>query len=356
MLIVKGLLADGKSSKLIQASLESSVDGSIILRTKDEFHSIPIPSIDLSTRIGNSARYLSIQDHGRFETNDNDTVDLLAAELGLGQQSNFLHRLESNISLIAIAAVFTVVFMWMLAFFGVPKTADLIVDSLPKKTSHYIENKLIDHLETEVFQPSELSNIRRQEVLTIYQKVVEKLNVEPSFTKIKIRKASEEIGANALAFPSGTIVITDQLIQTVESDKQLSGIIAHEIGHVLEQHSLRQMVRGSIFALSIAFIVGDISGASATVLSAPALLLELQYSREFETDADGYALKYFECDAEGLRQMANFFVSTESIEYAPGQEKTPNNSTINLSQFLTTHPLSTHRKSFFENHIDRNCS
>ncbi len=386
MLTIDGVISDGNSSKLSPAELQVGVDNTLLLRTQNSTFNLPIDSIEPSSRIGNSARYISIEGHGRFETRDNEGVDSLLGMLGKNTEQGFPHKLESNLWLIVMASIVTIAFIWAFSVYGVPKAADTIVDALPKKTSDFIERKLLEHLESEMFQPSELPEQRQQEILSIYNGVLKKLELDDVQTQLKIRKGNDDIGANALAFPSGTIVITDQLTKVVTSDKQLSGIIAHEIGHIAEQHSLRQMVRGSIFSLAIAFILGDVSGASTAILSAPALLMELQYSREFESDADGYALRYFECDIEGLDQMAAFFGSfdtrnTENLESLPvkteaheqkpeqskstpgtqsnsgtGSEKTPKNKNhSNLSRFLSTHPLSENRKQFFENHINRHC-
>jgi Zn-dependent protease with chaperone function len=49
------------------------------------------------------------------------------------------------------------------------------------------------------------------------------------------------VGANAFALPGGTVIATDQFIQLSENDDEIIAVLAHEIGHVRHQHSLRQI-------------------------------------------------------------------------------------------------------------------
>ena len=202
--------------------------------------------------------------------------------------------------------------------------------------------------------------------------------------------------------------MTDQLVELSDNDKQLMGIMAHEIGHLDGQHSLRQLVRGSIITFLVAFISGDISGASSTLITAPVVLLELSYSRQFEVEADSYALAYFECDIEGLKAMAQFFNTLdeslfddnvndaykEEIHNPSNELNDANNSTEatqedsnaiiedklikdeiveitedkaskekveenkkdkSLLDFLSSHPASSDRADFFLNHIRTKC-
>ena len=173
------------------------------------------------------------------------------------------------------------------------------------------------------------------------------------------------------------------------------------MGHLEADHSLRQIVRGSLLTFIVAFIAGDASGASAAILSAPTFLAELQYSRKFEIEADDYAIRYFSCDTQGLRDMAKFFMSlghthetliqknqteqgqteqsqvkkeqveedqTKEGQTQEEQEMLNDDGGIDgdvdgeqtgvdslLSNFLSTHPASDLRAQRFEQHISTNC-
>ena len=48
--------------------------------------------------------------------------------------------------------------------------------------------------------------------------------------------------ANAFAAPGGTIFVTRGLLDSVSSDDELAGVLAHECGHVSKKHAVRQIV------------------------------------------------------------------------------------------------------------------
>lgn len=107
-------------------------------------------------------------------------------------------------------------------------------------------------------------------------------------------RSSRKLGANALAFPGGIIVITDDLVHLADDDQQLTAVLAHEIGHVVHQHNLRTVFQNSITALLMITLFGDISSITSLSATLPTILVQSRYSRQFETEADRYALDYLE--------------------------------------------------------------
>ncbi len=358
--MIHGFYSDGESSKQFEAQLGPAELGAIALRFDNQELLFSVEDVKISSRLGNSARYISLGDAGKFETRDNDAVDLLAKQLN--NDSGLLHKLESNTSLIVIATLFTIVVGWAMVKYGIPSAADAIVDALPEKTTDYLEGTVLNRVEQELFEESELSSERLTELDGLFNSVMTKLNIVDKHYVFKIRNAEESVGANALAFPNGTIIMTDQLIELASSDKQIAGVMAHELGHLDAKHSLRQIVRGSIFSFLIASITGDVSAASSAVLSAPAVLMELKYSREFETQADEYAIKYFDCDVQGLKELGDFFIALGTIDdriLEKGHIKEASENTEekpNVSGFLSTHPASGERQTRIEQHILKNCT
>src|SRR5262249_3521883 len=72
-------------------------------------------------------------------------------------------------------------------------------------------------------------------------------------------------------------------------EKRFLAVIAHEIGHEEHKHVLRSVLQNSAVVLVGAYFTGDVSSASALVVSVPTFLLDSHYSRAFETEADSYA-------------------------------------------------------------------
>ena len=99
---------------------------------------------------------------------------------------------------------------------------------------------------------------------------------------------------NAFALPGGYIYIFDSLIDKMRSARELSGILAHEIAHVERNHHFKD--ESKINAVTLATLAAIIlsGGDPAVTMAGMAANVELQlhYSRENESEADTYAVKY----------------------------------------------------------------
>ena len=51
---------------------------------------------------------------------------------------------------------------------------------------------------------------------------------------------------NAFAAPSGYVLITKGLVAILKNEAELAGVLAHEVGHIQQQHHLRQVVQQRI--------------------------------------------------------------------------------------------------------------
>ena len=101
---------------------------------------------------------------------------------------------------------------------------------------------------------------------------------------------------NAMMFPSGFSVIFSGLLLRMRNEAQLAGVIAHESGHFLRRHLIRQWrdQRRKSDILSIGAMVAGIGGAGAGVylgdyvqLAQLGTILSLfRYNRALEAEAD----------------------------------------------------------------------
>lgn len=67
----------------------------------------------------------------------------------------------------------------------------------------------------------------------------------------------EDAGYNAFATPGGYIFVTRGLIESMGSEAELAGVLAHEMGHVLMKHHLKAVQKNAGFSL-----VGDLIGTA----------------------------------------------------------------------------------------------
>lgn len=142
---------------------------------------------------------------------------------------------------------------------------------------------------------------------------------------------------NALALPGGKILVFRGLIEFVDSPAELAGIVAHEIGHVVERHSMEKLMEQLGLSFLFGMLLGDIS-TGAVALSGE-VLLSLSFSRQMEIEADTRALEYLSRAGIDPRPMADFFARLEPLS---GESRT-------WARILSTHPPNAQRASKFKN-------
>jgi predicted Zn-dependent protease len=121
------------------------------------------------------------------------------------------------------------------------------------------------------------------------------------------------------------------------SRAMLAGVLAHEIGHIEGRHSMNALTRGSLLAVLSATLFGDFS---AVVAAAPALVINMDYSREMESRADQYAVARLRQQGLNPAALADLFDSLEEI--APGQASLPR-WMQQAGNYLSSHPATAER-------------
>lgn len=103
---------------------------------------------------------------------------------------------------------------------------------------------------------------------------------------------------NAFALPGGQIFITLGLYNDLHTEAQLAGVLAHEMGHVIERHSAQQMSTGQfgkILTVAVGTAASDNPNNSAYQIAAVVnQTVQLRYSRHDELEADTWGLKLME--------------------------------------------------------------
>lgn len=107
---------------------------------------------------------------------------------------------------------------------------------------------------------------------------------------------------NAFAIPGGTVVVHSGLIEAAKTPEELAGVLAHEVQHIEQRHSLRAMAQSLGTMAALGMVLGDVSG----IAQIAAGLSQLSYSREAEREADARglsALKATAIDPQGMVRM-----------------------------------------------------
>jgi predicted Zn-dependent protease len=101
---------------------------------------------------------------------------------------------------------------------------------------------------------------------------------------------------NAFALPGGQIFITAALFTRLETEGQLAGVLAHEIGHVVERHGAEHLAKANLTqGLVGAVAVGATDTAvspqqAAAVAAAIGQVINMKYGRDDELESDQWGL------------------------------------------------------------------
>ena len=88
---------------------------------------------------------------------------------------------------------------------------------------------------------------------------------------------------NAFAMPGGIVVVHSALLAKVANPTELAAVLAHEIQHIEQRHSLRQMITSLGWGALLALTLGDVSSVAALVAHQAGTLY---FSRDMEEEAD----------------------------------------------------------------------
>lgn len=284
---VAGRYFDGTSSRRRQARL-CLEDGRFRVLGEEGVLQGPaaLDGVEISSRIGNTPRFVRFPAGGAFETDDNDAIDALTG--GRSRWNGLAHRLESRLRYVALGLVVTIAFVWGGVQWGVPAAARMAAFSLPADVNAHADRMVLELLDAQVLEPTRLSEAEQARLAAAFAPLVDEVGGGHSI-RVLFRDAEDSIGPNALALPGGTIVFTDQIVRLAQHDAELAGVLAHEIGHVVHRHAMRRSIQASAMGLIAAVVVGDVSSVSSAITALPLILTELGYSRDFEREADAHA-------------------------------------------------------------------
>ena len=145
---------------------------------------------------------------------------------------------------------------------------------------------------------------------------------------------------NAFAIPGGHVVLHSGLVLEAETPEEVLGVLAHEIAHVTERHSLRQLVSAAGVYVLVQTLFGDLTGLAAVLADGGLQLLTLEFSRDHERDADEVGFRYLTDAGIDPRGMISFFEKLQAEQERLAGDAAALERHLG---FLSTHPSSAER-------------
>lgn len=256
--------------------------------------SFPLEGLQMESRLGDTPRVIELPTGGRLESADHRVLSQL--ENVLGDSGGWLHAFESKRGPVMLALASVMLFLAGFVWQGLPALAWGASKVLPPSYDQQIGRAALAFLDREWLSPSGLPDDERQRIRDLFDDVMVYAG-DPRAMELLFRAGhpvdeEEGIGANALALPSGVVLITDEMVAMAQTEDELVGVLAHEVGHVVHRHSLRGVIQSAGITVLVGVLTGDAAGMNVLVETAPAVLANSAYSRRFETAADDFATAY----------------------------------------------------------------
>ncbi len=108
-------------------------------------------------------------------------------------------------------------------------------------------------------------------------------------------KIIDDDSVNAFTLPGGHVFVNSGLIRVAETEAELAGAMAHEIGHVAARHITRQETRAQLANLATTplILLGGWTGYAVRQAAGVGIPMTfLSFSRAFEGEADLLGLEY----------------------------------------------------------------
>lgn len=298
--------------------------------------SYPLADVALAEPFGQAPLMLRLGDATCEVPFGPERQALLAA---LGYRRSAVERWQARwpaalLALVLLLALLGAGFVW-----GVPAAAEFVAARLPASVDTKLGQAALAGLEArDMLAPSRLSDERIADVQALLPLAL------PAHPRVPVRllvRSSDTLGANALALPDGTIIVTDRMVRLALNEHnelddvgqaELLGVIGHEVGHIERRHATRAMTGSSLTAAVSATLFGDFSAVAAGL---PAVLTQMQYSRAMELEADDYAVQVLRRNGVEPDDLADML---EALERAhPGEGNVPRWLRRSMA-YLSTHP------------------
>ena len=155
---------------------------------------------------------------------------------------------------------------------------------------------------------------------------------------------------NAFAMPGGFVGVHTGLLLAAQTESEFASVLAHEVAHVTQHHLARMLGKQEQMSIPVlaAVVLGllaarsrpDVTQAVITGAGAASVQSQLNYTRDFEREADRIGFQYLQQAGFDVGAMGTFF---ERMQKATRLYEN------NAPAYLRTHPLTSERIADMQN-------
>jgi Zn-dependent protease with chaperone function len=336
--VFDGVFLDGKTAAKLPVTVKLGAEGlGLVMQWVQGQRHVQAHEVKPIQPCQRGVQFLRFVDGGTCEMAASPELLAMLALAGIGVQKEsamaaVLHG-DWRIAVMAMAflvGVVTAFYVWLL-----PSVAEYVADFVPESLQRTLGETALHQVEAQWLSPSRLPSSQREEIQARFAVLTKDLK-GPEYVGLELLIRKSSVGPNAFALPGNFVVLTDELVTLVDGDLDaISGVLAHELGHLKHRHGLRSVVQATALTVLGSALIGDYSSALAAV---PAGLGHLNYSRHFETQADVYSFEVL-CDVHiDPAKTALFFDRASKIKGNVGNL---------IPSYLSSHPGSEDRAAYF---------
>ncbi|SIQ52218.1 M48 family metalloprotease [Halanaerobium kushneri] len=203
------------------------------------------------------------------------------------------------------------------------------------------EKDVADRLYKDLNQKYRITEFREGSLEYETLKTLEKNIIKEKFKNEEFKAHHvDDKKINAYYIGAGNIMLFEGLLQKLNTEDQLAGLIAHEMGHAVEEHLTEDLERNLGLSLLNILFNHFTDNEYQTMTNVAQNLIANGYSRDQEQESDIYAVDLMlrsGYDPQGLIELMQIF------------KKNSNN--FKLLEFTQTHPIPQSRIDYLKEYI-----
>lgn len=329
---------DGHSARMHAVTLTLIDGGRLRVSGAEVARDEALSALRLSEPLGAAPRLITFADGAHCEVRDHAAFAALLE--ATGHVDSRIARWQQRWRAALVAALITMGALIAAYQWGLPAASAWIAFRVPEEMLTRLGGGALQLLDRTMLKPSALPAARQQALRQNFAGITVPQDIKARHD-IVFRKGAG-IGANALALPDGTIVVTDELVQLTGHDEEIMAVLAHELGHLNRRHGLRMLIQGSIVAFIVGWYLGDVSSVAAGL---PTLLLQARYSRDHEREADRFAATMLRVNNISPRRLGDLLTKLEAAQRAAktGNDGDRASSRGQARDYTASHPATAER-------------